>query len=174
MHSGDCEIGKEKESKGTCCTSIQAQGTALWMSPGAAAGQGRLRVETRPQKRMLWVLMCLMRNRKGWLQQKLSEFLPALSIISTPVAAEASVPSSLTSTKHLWTTSDTTRLRFPVMPEKSITPSRKASTIPRARSLKNCFTWIPALPSKSMVNDGNTVYIYGFLWNWNVLFVTCR
>ena len=43
MHSGDCEIGKEKESKGTCCTSIQAPGTALWMSPSVAAAQGRLR-----------------------------------------------------------------------------------------------------------------------------------
>ncbi|DAA15885.1 TPA: hypothetical protein BOS_22353 [Bos taurus] len=84
---------------------------------------------------MLLVLMCLMRNRKGRSQRKLSEFLPALSIISTPVAAAASVPSSVTSTKHLWKTFDTTRSRPPVMPEKSATPSRKASTIPRACSV---------------------------------------
>ena len=43
MLNGDCEIGKENEYKGTFYTSIQAPGTALWMSPGVAAGQGHLR-----------------------------------------------------------------------------------------------------------------------------------
>ena len=39
----DYEVWKENESKGTCYTTIQAPGTALWMSPSVAAAQGRLR-----------------------------------------------------------------------------------------------------------------------------------
>lgn len=49
-------------------------------------------------------------------------------------------------------------------------PWRKATTtrcrvftgLWKYRSLKNCFTWIPALPSKSMINDCSSVYIYSF------------
>lgn len=63
----------------------------------------------RPAKRTLLVGLCLMKKRKGWSATKVAGILKAHAVITTAVAAAASVPSSFTSTKALWTTFDRTR-----------------------------------------------------------------
>lgn len=53
-----------------------------------------------PKKRMVCDLLCLMKKRKGW--SALKVIVGALDlIVKIAVAAAASVPSSLTSTKAL-------------------------------------------------------------------------
>ena len=53
--------------------------------------------------------LCLMKKRKGWSAMKVAEGKAQRSIMMAPVAAAASVPSSLTSRKALWMTFDRTR-----------------------------------------------------------------
>ncbi|KAF3836126.1 hypothetical protein F7725_028684 [Dissostichus mawsoni] len=63
-----------------------------------------------PAKRTLMEGLCRMKKRKGWSATKRSGRIGAhRSIMIAAVAAAASVPSSLTSTKALWTTFDRTR-----------------------------------------------------------------
>lgn len=58
--------------------------------------------ENLPQNRMLLVVLCMMKKRKGWSAQKVSGSGPEHKNINfTAEAAAASVPSSLTSTTHL-------------------------------------------------------------------------
>lgn len=71
-----------------------------------------------PKKRMLLVGLCLMKNRKGWSAMNCSSRAMHSAIITT-VAAAASVPSSLTSTKALCATEDTKRPPPLLMPVRS-------------------------------------------------------
>lgn len=63
----------------------------------------------RPTKRMLLVGLCRMKKMKGWSATNSAGIVIERTSMSTPVAAAASVPSSFTSTKALWTTLDTIR-----------------------------------------------------------------
>ena len=65
--------------------------------------------QNRPAKRMLLVTLCRMKKRKGWSALKVGVNLIDVRLMMAPVAAAASVPSSLTSTKALWTTFDRNR-----------------------------------------------------------------
>ena len=57
--------------------------------------------------------LCLMKKRKGWSAMKVADDISKSNeqrdIMIAPVAAAASVPSSLTSRKALWMTFDRTR-----------------------------------------------------------------
>ncbi len=53
--------------------------------------------------------LCRIKKRKGWSAMKAGGGMAQRSIMIAAVAAAASVPSSLTSTKALWTTFDSTR-----------------------------------------------------------------
>ncbi len=50
-----------------------------------------------------------MKKRKGWSATNVEGIIAERSVMTAAVAAAASVPSSLTSTKALWTTFDSTR-----------------------------------------------------------------
>lgn len=89
--------------------------------------------ENLPQNKMLLVLWCLMKKRNGWSAQNLGSILLHREFLMTAVAAAASVPSSLTSTKHLCTTLDTGTFFLVDIPEKSALVSSKASVIPKLR-----------------------------------------
>lgn len=86
-----------------------------------------------PQNKMQLVLWCLMKRRKGWSAQNRGSVLTHRAFLTTAVAAAASVPSSLTSTKHLCMTLDTGTLFVADIPEKSALASSKASVIPKLR-----------------------------------------
>lgn len=63
----------------------------------------------RPTKRIFLVVLCRMKKRKGWSAMNSSESVNMRASRTRPVAAAASVPSSFTSTKALWTTLDMSR-----------------------------------------------------------------
>ncbi len=79
----------------------------------------------RPAKRMLRVGLCRMKKRKGWSALKVSVITAERSLMTAPVAAADSVPSSLTSTKALWMTFVRTRSLAGDMPvsERKKSPS---------------------------------------------------
>jgi len=81
---------------------------------------------TRPMNRMVSVLLSRMRKMNGW---SIVIIEGMESVIDTPVAAAASVPSSLTETYALCATWPMKRSRVPSIPEKSAAPV-KASGIP--------------------------------------------
>ena len=58
-----------------------------------------------------------MKKRKGWSAMKVAGIEMERSDMTAPVAAAASVPSSLTSTKALWMTFDNTRSLAGDMPD---------------------------------------------------------
>ena len=89
--------------------------------------------ETLPQNKMLLVSRCLMKKRKGWSAQNLGSILQHREFLTTAVAPAASVPSSLTSTKHLCATLDKGTFFLADIPEKSALASSKASVIPKRR-----------------------------------------
>ena len=91
------------------------------------------------------VALSRMRNMKGRSTVTGMGSLPGPeSIITTPVAAAASVPLSSTDTNALWMTAEMCSPRVPVMPEKSA-PGPKASGIP-----------IPARVSPRLNSDSNS------------------
>lgn len=57
-----------------------------------------------------------MKNRKGWSALKVSVIKAVRTATTAPVAAADCVPSSLTSTKALWTTFERTRSLLVDMP----------------------------------------------------------
>lgn len=71
----------------------------------------------RPAKRTLMEGLCRMKKRKGWSATKVGGRRAQRSIMMAAVAAAASVPSSFTSTKALWTTFDNTRSLAGDMPD---------------------------------------------------------
>ncbi|TNN76860.1 hypothetical protein EYF80_012913 [Liparis tanakae] len=85
--------------------------------------------ENLPRKRMDLVLLCLMKKRKGWSAVKCSS-LTIQNATMPAVAAAASVPSSLTSTKALWTTVDRKSPPSPFMPDKSAFAPQNTSVMP--------------------------------------------
>lgn len=72
--------------------------------------------EYRPANKTLLLGLWRMKKRKGWSAMKVGVILMDRIIMMPAVAAAASVPSSLTSTKALWTTLDSTRLLAVDMP----------------------------------------------------------
>lgn len=71
----------------------------------------------RPAKRTLIDALCRMKKRKGWSAMNLGVIGAQRNIMTATDAAAASVPSSFTSTKALWTNFDNTRSLAGDMPE---------------------------------------------------------
>ncbi|KAF3836128.1 hypothetical protein F7725_028686 [Dissostichus mawsoni] len=98
-------VVSDEEEEGVICVELRTYSSAH-------SGE-----QYRPAKRTLLVTLCRMKKRKGWSAMNVTGTNKARSVSTTAVAAAASVPSSLTSTKALWTTFDTTRSFAGDMPE---------------------------------------------------------
>ena len=95
---------------------------------------------------MVWVLLCLMKKRKGRLALNVSQDGEDFSMPTTPLGATAWVPFSSTCTKVLWTTFDRYKLGLGEIPVRSAFVSSKIS-VKRPRS-HHSRGWLPPRPDR--------------------------
>lgn len=77
--------------------------------------------------------LCRMKKMNGWSTMKFSSGISMQKVAMPAVAPAASVPSSFTSTKDLWTIFDIKISLAPDMPDRSALLVKRSSTPRRAR-----------------------------------------